>query len=113
MRKVTAGLFHSVDGVVEAPDQWQFDRFDDELGALLGAIMARTDTVLLGRVGYQEWSGYWPTAAVDDDFAQFINRVPKHVASRTLTGALEWDNATLIEGDFERFVAMLKAGEGG
>ena len=45
MRKVTAGLFHSVDGVVEAPDQWQFDQFDDELGEMLGGVMARVDTV--------------------------------------------------------------------
>jgi hypothetical protein len=32
MRKVTAGLFHSVDGVVESPNQWQFDSFDEEMG---------------------------------------------------------------------------------
>ncbi|MDQ1530355.1 MAG: hypothetical protein QOE37_460, partial [Microbacteriaceae bacterium] len=32
MRTVTAGLFHSVDGVVEAPNEWQFDSFDEDLG---------------------------------------------------------------------------------
>jgi hypothetical protein len=36
MRKLTAGLFHSVDGVVEAPNLWQFDAFDAELWASLG-----------------------------------------------------------------------------
>ena len=58
MRKVTAGLFHSIDGVVERPDQFQFDSFDDELGALLGGVMGKVDTVLMGRVGYEEWAGY-------------------------------------------------------
>ena len=32
MRKLTAGLFMSLDGVVESPNLWQFDSFDEELG---------------------------------------------------------------------------------
>ncbi|MEX2164513.1 MAG: hypothetical protein WD823_09750, partial [Sulfuricaulis sp.] len=71
MRKLTAGLFHSVDGVVESPDQWQFDAFDGELGASLGKVIAETDTVVMGRVGYAEWAGYWPNAGADMDFARF------------------------------------------
>lgn len=112
MRKVTAGLFHSVDGVVEAPNEWQFDSFDSEPGEELGGMIARVDTVILGRVGYQEWSNYWPTAE-DDGFGPFINTVPKYVASTTLTGPLEWQNATLIDGDAHAFVARLKETEGG
>ena len=113
MRKVTAGLFHSVDGVVEAPNLFQFDSFDGDLGAMLTQVLGRVDTVLMGRVGYQEWAGYWPSAQVDDDFARFINGVPKHVASETLKGPLAWNNARLIEGDLLDFVRGLKAGEGG
>jgi dihydrofolate reductase len=113
MRKLTAGLFHSVDGVVEAPNRWQFDSFDDDLGALLTGVQARTDTVLLGRVGYTEWSGYWPNATADGDFAAYINKVPKYVASRTLKGPLAWQNATLIEGDLDAFVRELKRRHGG
>ena len=113
MRKLTAGLFHSVDGVVEAPYKFQFDAFDAELGAALGEIMAATDTVLLGRLGYEEWAGYWPNAEADQDFGKFINGVPKFVASRTLKGKLGWQNSTLIEGDLEAFVRGLKAKPGG
>jgi len=113
MRKLTAGLFHSVDGVVEAPYKFQFDSFDDELGAELGKTMAATDTVLLGRVGYTEWAGYWPTAQQDGEFAEFINTVPKFVASHTLTAPLGWQNSTLIEGDLESFVRDLKQQPGG
>jgi dihydrofolate reductase len=113
MRAVTAGLFSSVDGVVEAPNRWQFDSFDEELGEELGAVLQRTDTVLLGRVGYEEWSGYWPTGDADQGFADFINGVPKHVASHTLSGPLDWRNASLIEGDLEEFVARLKNTDGG
>lgn len=112
MRKVTAGLFHSVDGVVEAPYLWQFDSFDDELGSMLGDIMGRTDTVILGRAGYDEWASYWPNAKTDEGFATFINAVPKFVASRTKTGKLDWQNSTLIKGDLEAFVRDLKVGDG-
>ena len=86
MRKLTAGLFCSVDGVVEDPFLWQFDSFDEELGAGMGEMMGRIDTALLGRVGYQQWAEYWPNAESDADFAGFINPLPKFVASRTLTG---------------------------
>lgn len=112
MRRVTAGLFQSVDGVVESPNQWQFDSFDDEMGAAMNGMIERVDTVLLGRVGYQEWAGYWPNAG-DDGFGSFINPVEKFVASRTLTGELEWQNSRLIDGSLEDFVADLKQTDGG
>jgi len=104
MRTVTAGLFYSVDGVVEAPNLWRFDSFDAEVGAEMGAMIGRTDTVLLGRVGYQQWADFWPNAGDDGGFGSFINPVEKFVASRTLAGDLEWENARLIEGDLEGFV---------
>jgi len=113
MRKVTAGLFYSVDGVAEAPDQFQFDSFDADLGAMLGQVLGRVDAVLLGRIGYEQWESYWPNARVDDGFATFINGVEKHVASETLTGPLAWHNARLIAGDLLDFVRQLKQGPGG
>ncbi|MET4144353.1 dihydrofolate reductase family protein [Arthrobacter sp. UYCo732] len=113
MRKVTSGLFHSLDGVVSDPFLWQFDSFDNELGKAMTGMMERVDTVVLGRVSYQEWAGYWPTAPQDQDFAGFINPVEKWVASRTLTEPLEWQNSHLIEGPLEEFVAALKQRDGG
>lgn len=113
MRKVTAGLFHSLDGAVEAPHEWQFDRFDDELGGLLTGVLGRTDTVIMGRKGFSEWAGYWPNAEVDAGFADFINAVPKHVATRTLTTLPAWQNSSIIDGDLDTFVRELKAKDGG
>lgn len=115
MRKVSAGLFYSVDGVAEAPDQFQFDSFDDELGALLGGVMGEVDTVIMGRQGWQEWAGYWPNAGQDMDFAGFINAVPKHVVSDTLSpdDMAAWSNSRLVEGDLGSFVRDLKTQPGG
>lgn len=115
MRKLIAGLFYSIDGVAEAPNTFQFDSFDDELGAAMGRIMGEIDTVLMGRVGWQEWAGYWPNAQQDQDFAGFINGVPKFVASDTLKPAdmARWSNSSLIEADLETFVRDFKARDGG
>ena len=62
MRKVVAALFISLDGVTESPDKWQFDHFDAEMMAGMGAQIAAEDTILLGRVTYREWASYWPTS---------------------------------------------------
>lgn len=114
MRTVKAGLFHSIDGVVERPEQWQFDSFDAELGEEMGTTLANVETALMGRVGYLEWAQYWPNAKEDLDFAGFINGVEKYVASDTLTpDQLSWSNSRLIEGDLLDFVRTLKAGSGG
>ena len=112
MLNVTAGLFHALVGAVVAPDQWQFDSFDDEMGASLGKTLDITDTVILGRVGYEAWTKDFGEGN-DEFFGPFINNVPKFVASKTLTGPLKWQNSTLIEGDVEAFVRDLKAKDGG
>ena len=106
MRKVVAGLFISLDGVVESPDQWQFDHFDEDMAAGMSAQLATQDAVLLGRVTYAEWASYWPTAA-DEPFASYINNVPKLVVSTTLK-KVEWKNSTLIKGDLAEAIARLK-----
>jgi dihydrofolate reductase len=113
MRKVVSGLFISLDGVVESPNQWQF-AFDQEMGAALATTLETSDTVLLGRVTYTEWAGYWPTVTSGEDvgFANWINNSPKHVASTTLDGVDEWGNSTLIKDDLSAAVTRLKAGEG-
>ena len=72
MKKVVAWLFITLDGVVEAPNEWQFDLFDADMGASVGALSAGEDTILFGRVTYQEFASFWPTAP-DDPFAGHIN----------------------------------------
>ncbi len=106
MRKVTAGLFISLDGVTESPDQWQFDHFDDDMMAALESHIAAEDTILLGRVTYQEWAPYWPTSN-DEPYASHINNTPKYVVSTTLD-TVEWQNSTLIKGNLAEELARLK-----
>ena len=107
MRKVVAGLFISLDGIAESPDKWQFDNFDEGMMAELKAHIAEEDTILLGRVTYQEWAPYWPTAT-HEPFASFINSTPKYVFSTTLDNVEAWKNSTLIKGDLAQEIARLK-----
>jgi dihydrofolate reductase len=104
-RKIVAGLFVSLDGVTESPDKWQGPYFNDEMGEAVGAQMAATDTLLLGRRTYEEFAAYWPTA--DDPFADFLNNTPKLVATTTLR-TLEWQNSTPIAGDVAQALRDLK-----
>lgn len=106
MRKVFAGLFVSLDGVVESPDKWQFDHFDDDMGELMAAAIADEDAVLLGRVTYQEWASYWPTAD-DEPYASHINNTQKYVVSRTLD-KVEWKNSTLVNGNVAEEITKLR-----
>jgi len=113
MRTVVSSLFISMDGVVENANEWQFDLFDDDLMAQLSTEIALIDTVLLGRVSYQEWSAYWPTSQ-DEPFASFINNVPKYVVSNTLKN-VEWGShqtVHLLEGGLIDGVKTLKSQPG-
>ena len=109
MRKVTAGLFVSLDGVVESPDKWHFPYFNDEMGEAVGAAMAASDAILLGRVTYQEFASYWPGVSSEEQpFAAHMNDTPKYVVSTTLEETLEWRNSTLIKGNVAEEIARLK-----
>ena len=108
MRKVTAGLFVSLDGVVESPEKWHFPYFNDEMGEAIGAAMAASDAMLLGRVTYQEFAAYWPGVSSEDEpFATHMNNTPKYVVSKTLDKA-EWNNSTLISGNVAEEITKLK-----
>ena len=63
MRKVVSWLFTSLDGVVEAPGEWQLpEYFNEEMLSALTSQTDEEDALLLGRVTYQEWEPYWPTS---------------------------------------------------
>ena len=55
MRRIVSNFFISLDGVVEAPDQWHFPYFDEEMGQVVQAGMSSATSMLLGRRGYDEW----------------------------------------------------------
>ena len=104
----------SLDGVVESPEKWQLPYFNDEMGEAIGAAMAASDAMLLGRVTYQEFASYWPGVSSEEQpFAGYMNDTPKYVVSTTLEEPLEWNNSTLIKGNVAEEISRLKERPGG
>ncbi|MCU1657763.1 MAG: deaminase-reductase protein [Pseudonocardiales bacterium] len=107
MGSIKSGLFISLDGVIESPETWHFDYFNDEMGAAVGELMGGNDAMLLGRQTYDEFAGYWPNADPDDPITGQMNGSRKYVVSNTLTNAT-WENSTVISGDVKTALTNLK-----
>jgi dihydrofolate reductase len=108
MRSIIAALFVSVDGVVEAANEFTAGYMDAEVGQELGAQMAERDTILLGRRTYQEMAAHWPKVGTDSPIGAEMNNTPKLVVSSTLQSVEEWQNSTLIKGDPVQELTVLK-----
>ncbi|MEV7520509.1 dihydrofolate reductase family protein [Streptomyces sp. NPDC091371] len=111
MRKIAAQFFISLDGVVEAPDQWHFPYFNDEMGAAVDATLGTADTLLLGRRTYDSFAGAWPgreaAGGEDAPFAKLLGDARKIVVSnRPLESG--WRNSERVGGDLVAPVTALK-----
>ncbi|MGH2779100.1 MAG: dihydrofolate reductase family protein [Actinomycetota bacterium] len=111
MRKITADLFISLDGVVEDPQDWHFPYFNDEMGAAVDATLGTADTVLLGRKTYDSFAGAWPEreAAGEEDaaMAKALGDARKIVVSNQQL-EFTWRNSEVLKGDLVEAVAALK-----
>ncbi|WP_405442958.1 dihydrofolate reductase family protein [Streptomyces avidinii] len=111
MRKIKAQLFISLDGVVEAPDQWHFPYFDEEMGAAVDATLGRADTLLLGRRTYDSFAGAWPdreaAGGEDAPFAEVLGDARKIVVSNSRLD-LTWRNSEQPAGGLTEAVTALK-----
>lgn len=120
MRKISVGTFLSLDGVMQAPGNpqedteggfaqggWQMPFFDADAGKFMDEYFAQTYGLLLGRVTYEIFAAYWPSAPADDPFAKTMNSIPKFVVSKTLD-EVKWNNSRLIKGNLAEEIAKLK-----
>jgi dihydrofolate reductase len=106
MGKIISNFFISLDGVVQAPNEWHFPYWSDEMGDVVGAGFETTKAMLMGRVLYDEWAAYWPTST-DEPVASLFNDMPKYVVSNSLTEA-DWNNTSVIGGDVAAGIRALK-----
>ena len=116
MRKIIAGLFISLDGVVEAPDQWHFPYFNDEMGLAVTATLGAADTVLFGRKTYDSFAGAWPereaAGGEDAGMAKALGDARKIVVSNQKL-EFAWRNSEQLQGDLVETVAALRNEPGG
>jgi dihydrofolate reductase len=122
MRKVIAGTFLSLDGVMQAPggpDEdptrgfefggWTFHYWDDVMGQSMGEIFGGPFDLLIGRKTYEIFAAHWPERQ-NDPIADAFNRVTKYVAT-TSREALTWQNSVALH-DAAADVTKLKQQDG-
>jgi len=112
MRNVVLYELISLDGVAEEPGEsdWFVDA-DERLIGNLAQVIARQETVLLGRRTYEKWAPHWPGSTMQP-FADFINNTPKILFSSTAPHHL-WSATTHVTGPAAAYVADLKRQSGG
>jgi dihydrofolate reductase len=113
VKKLIASIYVSLDGVVEAPENWYIPYADDEAEGYARQQLFASDSLLLGRRTYEGFAAAWPGRPDNDGgFAARINGMPKHVVTSSLRqDKAEW-NATVIADDMPAQVRRLKKQRG-
>jgi len=127
MSSIVVQTFVTLDGVAQGPGGADEDReggFEHggwqqgyDLTELLLEWESKTEALLLGRKTYDIWAnawGVWPEDApgLQGEFTRRYNRVPKYVASRTVT-SFEWQNSHHLGMDVPAAVRALQVPSGG
>jgi dihydrofolate reductase len=124
VRKISATLNISMDGVIQGPGRpdedtrggfdrggWALPYNDEVMAQRMGEGMASSGTMLFGRRTYEDFYGYWPRQT-DNPFTPYLNQATKYVVSSTLSEPLPWQNSILLPGDPAASVADLKSQSG-
>ncbi len=113
MRRLILDTITSLDGYFTSlRNSIDWFGFDDDEWAWSRDINRRVDTMLYGRVTYEEFRQFWPTQdpksmGVDPVLVKQLNTLQKVVFSRTLAKAM-WKPATLVRGSPSEAVMKLK-----
>ena len=133
-RRIVLNAFITLDGVVQGgggPDKdneggfpfggWAMDydaeHGSEEDGDYVLDWESTTEALLLGRKTYDIWARSWGVWSEDEpglqgEFTRRYNRIPKYIASRTLTDPA-WKNSQVLGDDVAVEVARLKEEPGG
>ena len=121
MRRLIASEFVTLDGVMEAPghdphrdgkNAWALRYAGADQQRYKAEELLEAGAILMGRVTYEIFAAFWPTAPSDEGFAERMNALPKYVVSGSL-GTAGWQNSRIIKGDPAGRIAELKQQAGG
>lgn len=133
MRKIIAGAFLSLDGVMQAPGGpeedtsggfahggWTVPYWDDATAAFMEEGFRAPYALLLGRRTYDIFAAYWPKYeqdaqadgdAGDLDIARQFNRATKYVATHH-PDTLDWQNSQWLGEDVAAALRDIKREDG-
>ncbi len=109
MRKIIVSNLVSIDGYFEGVNQdLSWFVIDEEFFAYARKLLNEVDTILYGRITYEQMAAYWPNAKDNDAaIAEKMNSLQKIVFSKTLDKA-EWNNTKLIKEKIAEEIMRLK-----
>ena len=124
MRKIVAGAFVSLDGVMQAPGGppedpsggfthggWTVPYWDEPMGRFMDEIFSKPFDLLLGRRTYEIFAAHWPFVGNGDPIAERFNAVTKYVATSSAQ-PLDWQNSVALRGDAAAAIGRLKQEDG-
>lgn len=120
MSRVSVVNFQSLDGVIQSVLSADEDRdggfehggwvppyVDDTVAAVMQSATVGAGALLLGRKTYDAFAAIWPFADQSEPAIAAMNRMPKYVASTTLTDPT-WEHTTVLGPDVPAEVRKLK-----
>ena len=120
MARVSVVNFQSLDGVIQSvlsPDEdrdggfahggWALPYTDEAVADFMQRHTIAAGGVLLGRRTYEAFAAVWPFADQSEPAVAAMNRIPKYVASTTLTET-SWAETVVLGRDVPAEVARLK-----
>jgi dihydrofolate reductase len=123
MRKIVLAMMTTLNGRLDHPDVWMSGLDEKQYADIRDAFLL-FDTIVIGRVTYEEMAAYWPGAETDKDgseinrsMARMMNAYKKFViASTDEVDTSRWNNAQAIsiknDDDLIAFVDNLKVQSG-
>ncbi len=125
MRKIITATFVTLDGVMQAPGGpeedkqggfayggWQLSYPSDKtMDSILDGFFKAPFELLLGKITYNIFASYWPTAKTDLEVAKPFNATRKYVVSHSPFKP-EWNNSVCITGDVVAQIEKLKQEDG-
>jgi dihydrofolate reductase len=112
VRKIVAGLFSTLDGVIEAPKKWNPPYYDDELTRAVMPLLADAGTHLYGRRSYELFRAVFTSPAAPPH-AGLMTVAEKAVVTSRPLGDPGWGPTTVITGDVAAALTTLKQQPGG
>jgi dihydrofolate reductase len=110
MRKIIAAINMTLDGFCDHTAMIA----DDEIHQHFNEILSTADTILFGRITYQNMESYWPSVVknptgnkVMDEFAVRIDDISKIVFSSTMKN-VDWKNTKLKREFIKEDILELK-----
>ena len=116
MRTLAVTQNITIDGVIDLAGGW-FAPGDDsaglaEVNEVLQKQAAGADSLLLGRVSFEDMRAFWPGQSDDTTGnTSYLNSVDKFVVSSTMEDP-RWQNTTILHGDLHEEVTRLKSRPG-